>query len=73
MTNDIILGIDKRSSENDRLGKQIKMKQLTVSQNQIKAEFVKIAKEEFNTTIGSLNSRKSPEDSGRVLEVAYDF
>ena len=65
MTNDIILGIDKRSSENDRLGKQIKMRQLTVSQNQIKTEFVKIAKQEFNTTIGSLNNRKSSEDSGR--------
>ena len=67
MTNDIIMGVSDTKWGSSTLGKQVKMRQLTVSQNQIKTEFVKIAKDEYDTAIGktTVHSMLSKPEFGR--------
>ena len=75
MTDDVILGIQRKPGSDDKTAKQIKMRQFTVALNHIKRGFQKIAKDEFNTKIctSTVNAMLCKQEFGMFKIMPYDY
>ena len=76
MTDDIILGMHRKyGNQAGEIAKQIKMRQLTVSQNHIKKEFKKIAKDEFNVDLctSTVHTMLCKQEFGHFKVMPFDY